>query len=375
MGRIAAILALGFALLTPAVRAQREPKGRFTDYPVKPYCTECLKRKMLGAEEKERPIRLMQFDGKDVLDFIGSRHLILIETEDFKLVSTVPGDRFAPGTSPRLALELPMLRERFPQIGGSKLPKLDRHQIAHLFALHMHRVKLEFWELFETRASSYSGIMNRKNKHEIYLFGSQREYDRFTDRFTGLQARAGQEIILHQDDAVGFVRPPPPSPGLDTWNNTIIHMWVHLLLECQVRNAYNRPAWLDAGFAHWWERRESDAINTFCFSESREVGNFGSGDWRPRVRRLVESGKAPDFANFADVTEISSIGNLEHGLAFSMVDYILEHKKKELRDYVGRLGAAERIDQSAVFRAAFKMSIPAFDEEWREWVRKTYSLR
>jgi hypothetical protein len=319
----------------------------------------------------ERTIRLMEFDGKDVLDTIESRHVICLETEDFKLVSTVPGYKMGPNITKRLALELPLLRKRFPRLRG-KHPKLNRHHLIHLFALHMHRVKLEFWELFKTRASSYTGIMNRKGKHEIYLFGKQRDYDRFTDKFTGLQAAAGQEIILHTDDAVGFVRPPPPRAGLNSWNNTVIHMWVHLLLECQVRNAYNRPAWLDAGFAHWWERREDEGYNTFCYSESREVGRFGGGRWRPRVRKLVASGKAPDFSEYVNIIEISSLGNIEHGLSFSLVDYILQHKQEQLRDYVRRLGAAGSVDQFEVFRAAFDKSVPAFDEEWRQWVRKTY---
>ena len=60
-------------------------------------------------------------------------------------------------------------------------------------------------------------------------------------------------------------------------------------------NAYNRPAWLDAGFAHWWERRENGDYDTYCYTESREVGHFGRGRWRPRIRRLLATGRAPDF--------------------------------------------------------------------------------
>ena len=93
---------------------------------------------------------------------------------------------------------------------------------------------------------------------------------------------------------------------------------------------------------------------------------------RRRVRKLVGSGKAPDFSEYVNIIEISSLGNVEHGLSFSMVDYVLEHKKEQLRDYVRRLGAPGSVDQFAVFRAAFDKSVPAFDEEWRQWVRKTY---
>ena len=322
MKSIAVPLLAALAFLAAATDAQPEPEKAppFTEYPIKPYCTECLKMKLI--EGPKRPIRLMEFDGEDVLASIKSRHVIYLEHEDFKLVSTLPGYRFNSHTSERLRLELPLLRKRFPRLRG-KMPKLNRHHIAHLFALHMHRVKLEFWELFKTSAASYMCIMNRKNKHEIYLFDSQRDYDRFTDRFTGLQARAGQEIILHTDDAVGFVRPPPPSACLNYWNNTVIHMWIHLLLECQVNNAYNRPAWLDAGFGHWWERREHPGYNTYCYTESREVGHFGSDKWRPRIRRLVVSGKAVDLADYYQQKEMSSLSNMEHGLSFGQVDYIL----------------------------------------------------
>lgn len=364
---VIALAALG-ALAAAAV-AQPKKAPPFTEYPLKPYCTECLKRKLI--EGPARKIRLMEYDGKDVLGSIKSRHIIYLEHEDFKLVSTMPGFKFNTRTADRLRLELPLLRKRFPRLKG-KSPKLNRHHIIHLFALHMHRVKLEFWELFKASAASYPGIMNRDNKHEIYLFGSQREYDLFADQFTGLQARAGQEIILHGDNAVGFVRPPPTGGALNNWNNTVIHMWIHLLLECQVGNAYNRPAWLDAGFAHWWERREHPSFNTYCFTESREAGNFGSSRWRPRIRRLILTGKAVDLADYCHQKEMSSLSNLEHGLSFGQVDYIIQHKKKELREFVRRLGAQGNVDQLNAFRAAFGRSIPAFDEEWREWVKKTY---
>ena len=373
-------LALAAVLATvwlPATHAQDKPQkpkrpSPFTEYPIKPYCTECLKRGLI--EGPERPLRLMEFDGKDVLEAIKSRHVICLETEDFKLVSTVRGFKFNANTSDRLALELPLLRQRFPRLKG-KMPRLNRHQVAHLFALHMHRVKLEFWELFKTRASSYTGIMNRKNKHEIYLFDNQRDYDLFTDQFTGLQAGGGQEIILPTDDAVGFVRPPPPRAGLNTWNNVVIHMWVHLLLECQVRNAYNRPAWLDAGFAHLWEQRESPDYNTYCYTESRETGNFGNGPWRPRVRRLVATGKDVNLSEYCQQKEMSSLSNLEHGLSFSQVDYILQHKQDGLRTFVRLLGNPGHVDQHAIFREAFHTSVPRFHEEWREWVLKTYPKR
>jgi hypothetical protein len=357
------------ALLAPGAGTVAQEAAPFTAYPIRPYCTACLKRKLI--EGPKRPIRLMELDGEEVLGSVESRHVIYLETEDFKLVSTMPGYKFGADTSDRLKLELPLLRRRFPRLKG-KMPRLDRHQIAHLFALHMHRTKLEFWKLFETTAASYTGIMNRKNRHEIYLFSSQREYDAFTDRFTGLQARTGQEIFLPTDDAVGFVRPPPPRAGLNSWNNTVIHMWVHLLLECQVRNAYNRPAWLDAGFAHWWERREHPSFNTYCFTESRETGHFGGGPWRPRIRRLVVTAKASDLASYFQQKEMSSLTSLEHGLSFGQVDYILQHKVSELRDFVRRLGAPEHVDQHSAFRAAFGMGVSAFDDEWREWVKATY---
>jgi len=369
----ASLAVLGvLALFAPSATAQDRRKGRFTDYPIKPYCTVCLQEKRIEGPERE--IRLMEFNGKDVLDHIRSRHVVYVETEDFKLVSTIPGYKFDPGTTPRLRLELDMLRERFPRLRGN-MPRLDRHQVAHLLALHMHRVKLEFWDLFQTKAWSYTGIMNRKNKHEIYLFARQRDYDRFTDRFTGVGASGGQEIILRSDDAVGFARPPPTRAGLNTWNNTVIHMWAHLLLECQIRNGYNMPSWLDAGFAHWWERRESPDTNTYCYSEARDVGIFGSGDWRQRVRRLMASGKAIPFAEFFDKKDMSSLTDLEHGLSFSLVDCVIENHKAGLRAFVNRLGEPGAVDHHAAFRAAFRQSVPGFDEAWRDWVIKTYPRR
>jgi len=368
------LLALALSLLPVAMTSaqKKKRKPRFTEYPVKPYCTECLKKNLIPGPEKK--IRIMEFEGQAVLDHIRSRHVIYIETDDFKLVSTIPGYKINQNTTSRLLLELPMLKKRFPGIKG-KMPRLNRHHVAHLIALHLHRVKLEFWELFKTRATSYSGIMNRDNKHEIYVFSNQRDYDRFTDRFTGVKASGGQEIILHADNAVGFVRPPPPRAGLNTWNNTIIHMWAHLLLECQIRNGYNMPSWLDAGFAHWWERREHGNYNTYCYSESREVGIFGSGKWRQRVRRLITSGKALSFPDFFDIKDMSSLNNRHHGLAFSILDFIINTRKKELRKFVRALGATDHVDQYQVFQKSFNRSVPAFDEEWRAWVRKTYPKR
>ena len=85
----AALLAVGFLAVPAGVQARKA--GRFTAYPIEPYCTACLKRRPIPGPP--RPIRLMAFDGKDVLGFLRSRQVIYLEHEDFKLVSTVPGYR------------------------------------------------------------------------------------------------------------------------------------------------------------------------------------------------------------------------------------------------------------------------------------------
>ncbi len=377
MRRLLAISVAVIAISTaPAAQMGPDGKkgkpGRFDAYPTKPYCSVCLRKKKIDGPARSG--RLMERDAQIVLDDIGSKRLVYIETEDFKLVSTIPGCRLSPSTAPRLLEELPKLRERFPRVKG-KYPKLDGHQFAHLLALHMHRCKLEFWEIFGTRASSYSGYMNRKAKHEIYLFGRQRDYDRFTDRFTGKAANGGQEIILRNDDAIGFARPPPDRGGPNTWNNAVIHMWAHLLLECQIRNGFNMPSWLDAGFAHWFERRESTETNTYCFSESRNVGEFRGSSWRSRVRRLVLTNRAPNFAEFSEIRDLSSLGGIEHGISFSLVDYILAEHRVGLRKFLRELGRAKQLQHNATFKRAFGRSVPAFFEEWKAWVKKAYRGR
>lgn len=352
-------------------KKDKEPGPR-ERYPIKPYCSVCLKKKMI--EGPERKLRLMEFEGDKVLEHVQSKRLVYIETEYFKLVSSIPGYRPGPKTSKRLMEEMPLLKKRFPKLKG-KYPKLNSHHVAHLLALHMHRNKLDFWEMFGTNASSYTGYMHQNNKHEIYLFGKQKEYDAFTDRFTGVRAEAGQEIVLRSDRAIGFVRPPPPRPSLNTWNNTVTHMWSHLLFESHIRNGYNMPCWLDAGLAHWFERRESDGFNTYCYSESKQVGMFGNSKWRPKVRKMVTTGKAVPFADFADIKQISSMTDDHHGLAFSIVDYMLQHKRKELQQFTRLLQSMDRVRHAAVFKQAFGRGVSLIDEEWREWVKKTYPRR
>lgn len=382
-----AVLALLAVSLSAEVQEKKDEKAG-PRYPPPP-----IKKIFLATRGKKgwKPaipsgFKLLDWDGHDVLDAAPTKNAVFVETDYFRILSTLPPQKLNPYTWPRIRETVAMLAPIYPQL-RKKYPILKGKVLAHFIAVHMHRVMVDCWKVFGSDLDTYAQYfkdykhgpyMRQKDKFESYFFGKRADYLNFADKFTG---RGDTDGIRHRPpvtDVLVVLLPPPPggAKNLNSWVATIVHNWVHNFLMSEIKNSWAIPIWLDVGFAHWFERREGPH-DSYCFYESANRPRFTSGDWPPKIRTVLVSGESPDFAEFFDKKSLSDFSGVEHGICYGLLDYIIRERVKCMKPYCTVLRDAHRagtLGQTRKhFRTAFGETPSTFFEKWREWAMENYS--
>jgi len=324
---------------------------------------------------------LVGFDASEVVQAIRSKG-VYVETEYLRLVSTIPGMKAPPTLYPRVRESLDVLAKTYPKL-KAKYPVLNRAQAAHMIAFHLERVMAETWRLFGNTRQTYvdylkshklGPYMRQKGKFEGYLFSSESKYNQFADKFTGRTSMLGQRYTVVNSDSLAFLVSPPSggARSLNRWVNLTVNNFAHLLLMSEIRNSFRVPMWLDIGFAHWMEQREGFELNTYTHGEGGGKVNFAHGDWRPELRSLVATGKAPSFDTFFTEQTLSEYSGTMRGVCFGLVDYMIREHQDGLRTFI-RLLRETDTGVREVFRKAFDMSPSLFFERWQSWAGVHYT--
>ncbi|MBN2491037.1 MAG: hypothetical protein JXQ29_09320 [Planctomycetes bacterium] len=382
MKRLAALVVALLAAPGWAQEADAPPPKR---YPPPPIDSILLAKRVGSGFRPALPegFKLLDFEAPEVLATIEARELVYAETDYFRLVSTVPPQKVAPETWPRIRETLQMLAPRYPQLKRG-FPVLQGELLAHFFAVHMHRAMVDAWKTFGSDMGTYEQYlrdykhgpyMRQKNKFEIYLFGNREAYLRFSDRFTGRLYRDGVRHRAPVTDVLVVLLPPPPGGARDLngWVATVIHNWIHNVLMSEIKNSYVIPIWLDVGFAHWFERREGPH-DCFCFDESGAPPRFASGDWLPRIHNLITTAKVPEFADFFDKTTLAQFDGVEHAISYSLVDYLIRERVAGLKPFCD-IRREKPGTQREHFQEAWDESPSLFFEKWRAWAREHYTKK
>ncbi len=392
MPRVLILVAL-LLVVSPA-RAKKggfedEMHPRVADKPLeivfKPwYCATCLEEKRIEGEKKE--LTIMRLPVAEVLKLAEvKKNYYVIETPHFRILSTLKRDkikwdtRFAKADAYRL-------KEIFPRLKiGLQGFSVNAHQRAHLYHIRAERIFAHFSALTGSDKPKSGGPFKQTRwlgmlaPYQLLLWDDYSQHHGVTDALIGKQNdKAGiQHHEKEEPNFMVFTTADSLIQGTErAFNNHVIHNVAHNL--CDGFGNYVRETWafIEEGVAHYYERREAAAPNTFCWAEGTSPTLFNKAKWSKTIRNLVLRKKDPPLGSWCEKLRPGELNGIEQGLSWSIMQWMIETDPirftrllEKNQDRKNKPTAAEAI------KYAFGVTPNTLHERWRAWVLETYPLR
>jgi hypothetical protein len=250
--------------------------------------------------------------------------------------------------------------------------KVDAHARLHLYGERLEQLRAKFLATFALADADLPERML------VVVSEEAKDQQLLGPRLTGLgpAAAIGLKLMGPAEYVYTVYHDRRSMPDDEALHRTVVHNVAHLLLS-QMRDAQwmgNRGhGWLDEGIPHWFEETIVGKCTNFCFEEIllQAPPSFKGGKWRPAVRRLVDEGKAPPFAEFA-AKNSDQLTFVEHALCFAVVDFLLQTQGgAKFRDFL-RL-VKKDVPTREALQQAFGYNALTIDEAFRKWVKEHYS--
>jgi hypothetical protein len=337
---------------------------------------------------------------EDIDRVLGEGRILWMETEHFVIGSTLLGCAVPPKPDEKkqLLVEVGMLRERLPEV--PKRPKrLSPWLRLHLYAQRAELLYAEFCELVGVDpavpgkgTSPPSGpYLGMANKFQLILFQKKSDLVRYLDRFAGVQADYSYryyEYDYHQVLLASSleIMESPDEPG---FHGHFLYSVANNLVNSYRYNHGGCPLWLSEGLSHYFSRRvETDFINV-SIKDGEAVNDADKHQWHKKVRaRAQHDGAFLPFSTMAGWTSFGDLGYQGHIQSWSRVDFLMSLSKEKVGLLLTKIknvppqratGQADpravRGAQDQALMELFGFDAETFDEEWRDWVLKTYPRR
>jgi hypothetical protein len=375
------LLALAVVAAGPA-RAQeaageRHPRAPDQPLPIvfKPfYCSRCVEEKLIPDEPRD--VELMNRGAKDLATAVGiKRDWIVIETPNFRIFSNLKGEKVSNGDSPFAAGDLQRMKEIFPSFKpGGQGAYLDAHQRAHMYHIRVERLLSHFRAL----TGNEEPRLGMEGRYEVYLFEDTDQYRAFTETMLGHpynpNCRIEREHVLEGYRRIVFATAAEVNKGGDRQlNNAVAHHTGHSMVSGHHQYRKSAWGWLDAGVAHFYERRESFQFNCFCMQGTDPPRDFERGDWRERIRHLVYRKKEPSFGDFCEKASPQTLAPDDHAYAWSYVDWLIATDPARFTKLLDIAKDPARKGSCAdAIQDVFGITPFALHERWRAYVLEAY---
>lgn len=393
-----------------APRYRHDPKNKRLILNPDFFCTRCAKEGRIAAKSRDemkdllqvKKVYPMEFDGRtsdirglyrlmdhpagEVLEWckdeLKSKNLIYIEDRMFRVLADLPGFSTKKVTYPRRVEELIELADIFPRI-SKKTVRLNPHHQAHLYLIRAHRVLRDVSGLTNHNPkASVMGFLGpflgMKEKFEIYLFRKQRDCGRFMQRYLGHSPDL-DGVCWHtlKDDSMCAVSHIQIAKRDVDINNMFTHRLSYCMLIGLRGYQYDLPAWFSLGFAHVFERRERTDFNTFLLGEGRRPKLRIPSKWKPYVKKRIMKRDFPPLVQIAKETDPGRIPIGDRMIIWSQVSYLISLGNERAARFIDILKSRKKGEnlynlQVRAFRKVYGLTITAFEEQWKQWVRETY---
>jgi len=381
---LAALFLVAVASAGPKGKVIDEVDPRSPDTPLKIvfrpyYCETCAAEGRI--EPQNQVISMMRMEvGRlaKVLDL--DKGWIVIQTPNFKILSTLARAKVKFKGTQFARADLKRLQEIFPKLrGGREGFTVNPHQRAHLYHIRAERVYSHFAALTDNKQK----FLGMQGRYQLILLEEYTPYHTLTDQFIGRgQRMAG--IQHHMKEPLNFnlfvtseqQTAQTKGKGDRLFNNWVVHNVAHNLVDGHGNYYRETWAWLEEGIGHYYERRESTAHNTFCWSEGKPPSDFLKPDWESVIYGLVRRGRDTPLNQWCEKLQPGELSGTENGLSWSIVKWLIETDPirftkmlRKLDDYKTKPNAEQCIQY------AFNCSPSVLHRRWREYVLANYNKK
>jgi hypothetical protein len=405
-----ALIGLGLLLLTnPPASAQSQED--LPEWKVDPYTNNEPERyKAAGYEKYHRFMVTDDLGTTEVMNVLGNLEMIWVETEHFKIGSTlpeikIPSDKIS---KTRILEEVERLRPKFDEL-PKKVKKLDPWLRVHLYAQRMEEEYDYLQELLgvtdkdfpkaagEWVKGKYMGegpYMGQKNKFVVLLTQKKSTLHRFAQRWCDANFTADSPIAHNFQKAGCMIYGTSPELA-DGYFGEDARLHTNLAFGTAVNIVlgykgymFDTPVWVKEGIAHHYVNQIDPRYHNFSFIKDQFPNEKKLWKWEPRVRKLVDKEAFMPASTVMDWRAVDDFRIGHHMNLWSRVDYLIRTDRKRFASFVGEVkdflrapaGEVVTIDmvmerQMKAFQHIYGMTPEEFDQKWAAWVMETYSKK
>lgn len=423
MNRAALALLLLAALAAPAA-AQKK----------KDLCTVCghdPEVMAAGGVVNHGPFQFFTTDSEELMKHIGSRTLLWIETEHFRIGSDLDSWKIPVKDKKAYFAELTEFQKAFPAVDPDKTKELDRWLRLHLMAwrlenLYAHTLETWGWteedflklppeqtfldalagDWKETLTKAWQEAPARSEGFPQWI--GMGRYLGMPMKHEALMLEYKEDIGTIKRDYIGHNNTHPQRWHL-TWrvdgsdpvsrtmwfgfatraegmkhdqhvHNALLHNVGINLLDGYMLYLVEAPIWLRTGWGHYLTQRNSIDYNFYDLDEGSTEQNRDEKHWAVAVRGLVTKDEAPSFAELSRIRSYGDLSLEEHLTCWSLVCFLMEKDKAAFGKFLLQLKAdpsqSNNVNvQRDALKACYDASFPAIEAEWKEWVLATYPVK
>jgi hypothetical protein len=343
----------------------------------------------------------------DVQQVLGEDAAIFIETDHFKLASTLRSFPWPREKEWRASLteEIGRLAALCPEFDVQ--PKsIGPWLRAHLFAQRLERVYADFCarlrideskfpqERGGERTPHYMGEgphLGQSGKYLVVLTHKALSAGTYARALQGATAGDTSRHNHFEAGSLSFVTSSEFAEK-QLMDDRKLHCHVVYGVVRNLLDGYKffwhpLPSWLAEGIPLWFSRQVDDEFLNFSGKEDAGSGVPRAHEWRRRVRLRVEHDVWPRAEDLCTVMDVGQLDYVSHMMAWSRVDFLLATAPDELGALLARLKAPITTEprlprhdeilerQAAAWREAFGQDFAAFDAAWVAWVKEKYPRR
>jgi hypothetical protein len=334
---------------------------------------------------------------EDVDRLLGERRVLWLETAHFRIGANLRSVPFSDKAEHRKQVmdEIKLLRKKLPKL-PDKPKRLDPWLRLHLYAQRAEAIYADFQQLIGVTDADFAkkakqapdgAFLGQPDKFLILLFQKKSDMVRYLDRYFGRKDERSMREYHKQTQQMLFV---VAVEGMDEFDESALHAHFVYAIWHNLMNGYRGfffplPLWFSEGIAHWHARKvESDFLNVQV-RDDEAVAQEKQNDWPSKVRRRVQhEALVIPFEQLAAIAKWEDMGFHAHTQSWSRIDFLMKQDAQKvgqmLRQLKGVASDGTFDGQGGQIRALaqrqlqdlFGLDAAAFDQQWRDWVLKTY---
>ncbi|MCE9581141.1 MAG: hypothetical protein K8T20_01360 [Planctomycetes bacterium] len=153
----------------------------------------------------------------------------------------------------------------------------------------------------------------------------------------------------------------------------VAHMALHVLF-CQYFNVFPYPSWLYEGISYWVTDQLLHTAKNFCSGFSTSAGGARDFEdmraWKAEVKRLERERQDPDLTELF-ASDLSGMNMRRSMKAWSVVEWLMDERKKDFIAFVGALQGGSTPDEAAA-KVFGVTTLGELDVLWEKHVREKY---